>query len=265
MKVHLVLAAVGLTAVLLTTVQLAGETSPAAAPTATSSFSPSPSLETAVASVPEAPPPRVYASSSDLPDGPEFPASGAGTFHVVPGEGPVVGTGPLRTYAVEVENGITVDEQAFSSFVDATLADPRGWTARGQRSVQRVSGAASVRVRLTSQQTARAVCGFEIPVDVSCRDGNLVYLSAARWFRGAAAFLPDLDAYRAYMVNHEVGHAFGQNHRPCEVAGGPAPVMMQQTFSVSNDEIVRITDGVPQGAVIPRDGKVCTPNGWPYP
>ncbi|MCX2949617.1 DUF3152 domain-containing protein [Lentzea sp. NEAU-D7] len=263
MRVHLALGAVALTAILLTTTQLAGETSPAAAPTTQVTSSTVTPVE--VPSSPAPPPPRVYASSSDLPDGPEFPVAGAGTFHVVPGSGPVVGTGPLRTYAVEVENGITVDEQAFAAFVDATLADPRGWTARGARSVQRVSGAASVRVRLTSQQTARNVCGFEIPVDVSCRDGNLVFLSAARWFRGAVAFLPDLDAYRAYVVNHEVGHAFGQGHQPCGVAGGPAPVMMQQTFSVSNDEIVRITNGVPQGAVIPRDGKVCTPNGWPYP
>lgn len=261
MKVHLALAAVGLTALLLTTTQLAGETAPAAAPTTTTTSS-SPPEPVPVSS---APPVRVYASSSDLPDGPEFPVAGAGTFHVVPGNGPVVGTGPLRTYAVEVENGITVDEQAFAAFVDATLTDPRGWTARGARSVQRVSGAASVRIRLTSQQTARSVCGFEIPVDVSCRDGGFVFLSAARWFRGAVAFLPDLTAYRTYMVNHEVGHAFGQGHAPCGVTGGPAPVMMQQTFSVSNDEIVRITQGVPQGAVIPQDGKVCTPNGWPYP
>ncbi|MDX3662874.1 DUF3152 domain-containing protein [Streptomyces sp. ID05-26A] len=262
MKVHLALGAVGLTALLLTTAQLAGETAPAAAPTTVASTTPSsPAPSAPVTSTP----PRVYASSSDLPDGPEFPVAGAGTFHVVPGNGPIVGTGPVRTYAVEVEDGITVDEQAFAAFVDATLADPRGWTARGARSVQRVSGAASVRVRLTSQQTARNVCGFEIPVDVSCRDGNFVFLSAARWIRGAVAFLPDLTSYRTYMVNHEVGHAFGQGHRPCEVAGGPAPVMMQQSFSVANDEIVRITGGVPQGAVIPQDGKVCTPNGWPYP
>lgn len=261
MKVHLVLGAVALTALLLTTTQLAGETSPAAAPTTT------PPVESStVPSAPAAPPPRVYTSSSDLPDGPGFPAAGAGSFHVVQGAGVVVGTGgPVRTYAVEVEDGVTVDEQAFSAFVDATLTDPRGWTARGAFSVRRVSGPASVRIRLASQQTARAVCGFEIPVDVSCRDGNFVVLNAARWFRGAVAFLPDLTSYRRYMVNHEVGHAFGQNHRACEVAGGPAPVMMQQTFSVSNDEIVRITNGVPQGAVIPQDGKVCTPNGWPYP
>lgn len=258
----LVLGAVALTAVLLTASQLAGETSPAAAPT----LAPPPVVTSSVAPPPlppPPPPPRVYASSSDLPDGPAFPVSGAGTFHVVPGSGPVIGSGPLRTYSVEVEDGITVDEQAFATFVDATLADPRGWTGRGARSVQRVPGAASLRIRLASQQTARSVCGYEIPVDVSCRDGNSVFLSAARWFRGAVAYLPDLTSYRQYMVNHETGHAFGQPHRPC--VGGPAPVMMQQTFSVSNDEIVRITQGVPQGAVIPQDGKVCAPNPWPYP
>ncbi|MFD5826653.1 DUF3152 domain-containing protein [Lentzea sp. NPDC060358] len=262
MKVHLVLVSVALTALLLTATELAGETSPAAAPS-----TPAPGVPSVLvpSSAPVAPSSRVYASGSDLPDGPGFPSSGAGTFHVVAGEGPVVGTGPLRTYAVEVEDGITVDEQAFAAFVDATLADPRGWTARGARAVRRVSGPASVRIRLASQQTARAVCGFEIPVDVSCNDGGFVTLNGARWFRGAVAFLPDLTSYRRYMVNHEVGHAFGQGHQPCGVAGGPAPVMMQQTFGVANDEIVRITGGVPQGAFIPRDGKVCTPNGWPFP
>lgn len=261
MKVHVALGALALTALLLTATQPAGETAQATAPPTT----PSSSTPSSSAPPPPPPPPRVYTSSADLPDGPDFPVAGAGTFHVVPGSGPVVGTGPLRTYAVEVEDGITVDEQAFASFVDATLADPRGWTARGARAVQRVSGPASLRIRLTSQQTARSVCGFEIPVDVSCREGGFVFLSAARWFRGAVAFLPDLTSYRQYVINHETGHAFGQGHRACAAAGAPAPVMMQQTFGVSNDEIVRITDGVPQGAVIPRDGKVCVPNPWPHP
>ncbi|MEU7481855.1 DUF3152 domain-containing protein [Lentzea sp. NPDC042327] len=258
-RLYVSLGACAVAAVLLTTTQPVAETSPAAAPTTTTSTTPS--------AAPAAPPvARVYASGSGLPDGPDFPVAGAGTFHVVPAEGHVVGTGgPVHTYAVEVEDGIPVDEQAFAAFVDATLADPRGWTATGARRVQRVSGAAFVRIRLTSQQTARAVCGFEIPVDVSCRDGGLVHLSAARWTRGAVAYLGDLTGYRRYVVNHEVGHAFGQPHRPCATEGGPAPVMMQQTFSVSNDEIVRITGGVPQGAVIPRDGKTCAPNPWPHP
>src|SRR4051812_30373095 len=123
MKAHLVLGSVALTALLLTTTQLAGETSPAAAPTTVPSSGPSSATPSSItsSSSPPPPPPRVYASSSDLPDGPGFPASGTGTFHVVQGAGPIVGTGPLRTYAVEIEDGITVDEQAFASFVDATL------------------------------------------------------------------------------------------------------------------------------------------------
>jgi hypothetical protein len=122
-----------------------------------------------------------------------------------------------------------------------------------------------VHVRLVAQQTARARCGYEIPVDTSCRVGSAVYLNSARWIRGAVAFHGDLANYRRYMVNHEVGHAFGHRHQPCGVDGGPAPVMMQQTLSTSNDEIATITAAVPQGTPIPRDGKTCTPNAWPFP
>ena len=49
-----------------------------------------------------------------------------------------MGTGPLRTYVVEVEEGIPIDPAAFAAAVDATLADPRGWTAPGDVSLQRV-------------------------------------------------------------------------------------------------------------------------------
>jgi hypothetical protein len=41
--------------------------------------------------------------------------------------------------------------------------------------------------------------------------------------------------------------------------------MMQQTFSTSNNEILKITAGYPQGVQIPKDGKVCAANPWPFP
>jgi hypothetical protein len=41
--------------------------------------------------------------------------------------------------------------------------------------------------------------------------------------------------------------------------------MMQQTFSLSNDEILDISGGSAQGAAVAHDGKVCTPNPWPFP
>jgi hypothetical protein len=207
-------------------------------------------------------------SSAELPPGPPVPATGTGSWRVVPGTSPVSGTGPLRTYTAEVEGGVTVPEgdAAFAAAVQATLADPRSWIADGAFSVQRIGGGRpSLRIRLTSQQTARAVCGFSIRTDVSCRDGRFVYLSAARWIRGAVAYGANLTAYRQYMVNHETGHFFGNGHEACPAHGGPAPVMMQQTFSVSNNEILKITAHSPQGVAIPRDGKVCAPNPWPRP
>jgi hypothetical protein len=189
-------------------------------------------------------------------------------WHAVPGTSGVVGTGSVHTYTVEVEDGVETPggDAEFGAAVQATLADPRSWIGGGDVAVRRVdSGQPDLRVRLASRNTARARCGFEIPVDVSCRDGGNVYLGGARWVRGAVAFDGDLASYRQYMVNHEVGHHFGKSHRPCTVHGGPAPVMMQQTFSTSNDDIAKITAGVPQGTTVPRDGKVCAPNPWPFP
>ncbi len=207
------------------------------------------------------------ASSADLPDGPPLPARGAGTWHVVPGSAAAVGGGLVHTFSVEVEDGVRLadGDLSFGRTVERVLDDPRGWTAGGDVALRRVdAGEPDLRIRLTAQDTARRVCGFELPFDTSCRIDGAVYLSAARWTRGAMAF-DDLGAYREYMINHEVGHFLGHPHEPCDAHGSPAPVMMQQTFSTANDELARITRAHPQQADVPADGKVCTPNPWPHP
>ncbi|HWO66797.1 MAG TPA: DUF3152 domain-containing protein, partial [Umezawaea sp.] len=150
-------------------------------------------------------------SSAELPDGPPVPTLGYGTWHVVPGSGEAVGAGVPHTYSVEVEDGVRVadGDAAFGRTVEQALGDPRGWTADGEVALRRVdAGRPDLRIRLTAQETARALCGFELPFDTSCRIDGAVYLSAARWARGATAFA-DLAAYRQYMVNHEVGHFLG--------------------------------------------------------
>lgn len=216
---------------------------------------------TPVAPVPTTTSRRAYASTADLPDGPPVPDSGAGVWRVVPGTSASTGAGPVRTYTVEVEDGLDVDGDAFGQVVQEILSDPRGWVGRGDVGFRRVdTGAPAIRVRLTGPTTARKLCGFEIPVDVSCRLGGVVHLSAARWVRGAVVYDGDLANYRRYVVNHEVGHALGLGHSPCPAQGAPAPVMLQQTFGTSNDVIADLTGG---GA--PRDGKTCTPNPWPFP
>jgi hypothetical protein len=221
----------------------------------------------------EAPPgvgQNVDIPAAELPAGGTFPATGAGTWHVVPGTTAQVGTGRVWTYTVEVEDGITVaeGEQAFATAVDATLGDPRSWVGSGQLAVQRIdSGVPDFRVSLSAQMTSRGECGYAIGYEASCWRSDLgrVLINGARWVRGAGAFDGQLGLYRQYAINHEVGHVFNNGHVPCPVDGGLAPVMMQQSFGTANDYLAQLTEENPQGTQIPRDGKTCTPNAWPYP
>jgi hypothetical protein len=203
-----------------------------------------------------------------LPAGADFVASGAGTWHVVPGTTPTMGSGERRsTYTIEVEDGLQTPEQdqEFAAAVDSTLADPRSWIGGGTFSLTRIdSGDPDFRISLTSQHTVRAPdqCGWDIPLEASCYNGwaGRVLINDARWVRGAMSFNGDISGYRSYAVNHEVGHALGMRHQPCPASGAPAPVMMQQSWSTSDDDL-SILD--PQ--TIPHDGNVCVANPYPFP
>jgi hypothetical protein len=195
--------------------------------------------------------------SAALPPGAKYTTKGDGTFQVLKGTSKVVGSGHLFRYSVEVEKGITgVDVTQFDTLVQQTLADPRSWSGHGV-SLQRVdSGTIDFHVSLTSVMTVRALCGYEIPVETSCyvpagdsSPVNRVVLDVARWVRGSAAYVGDLNAYRVYMINHEDGHAMGHQHAHECLPGGLAPVMMQQTIGLTD----------------PNSGKLCAANPWPYP
>ncbi|WP_223199222.1 DUF3152 domain-containing protein [Solihabitans fulvus] len=210
--------------------------------------------------------------SAELPNGGKIQEQGAGTWHVVPGVSDKVGTGgTLYDYTVEVEDGVDKSLDAdFATMVQETLANPKSWIGGGKISVQRVDTTSSAKpdmhVRLTSQQTTRAKCGFDVPYDASCRIGDNVFINAARWERGAISFQGDMRTYRQYAINHEVGHRFGNNHVACPENGGLANVMMQQTFSVSNNDLAQIIGrNIQGGTQIPADGKVCKVNAWPFP
>ncbi len=175
---------------------------------------------------------------------------GDGRFDVVAGTSAVHGTGPLRRYAVEVEDGTDVDGAAFARTVEQTLDDPRSWIHGRDVSLQRVdSGKIDFRVTLTSSMTVRSVCGYTIHLETSCYNSaqGRAFINDSRWIRGAVGYGHDLSAYRAYVINHEVGHALGHHHMKCGKAGTPAPTMMEQTLGLSSPGV---------GA--------CTPNPWPY-
>jgi hypothetical protein len=167
-------------------------------------------------------------------------------FAIAPGDGPTVGSGPVRRYAVEVEDGIPVGVADFARFVEEVLGDPRGWTAAGDVSLQRVGtdATADFLVRLATPATTDAHCA---PLDtdgkVSCRNGADVMINLVRWLEGAPPSGLELLDYRRYLISHEVGHALGHEHVGCPGPGQLAPVMLQQTLGLEG----------------------CAPNPWPHP
>jgi hypothetical protein len=183
-------------------------------------------------------------SAAPTPTAVEIPANGTGRFAVAAGGSEVVGTGDPVRYTVEVEGGVPFQPARIARVVDATLSDPRGWTALGDYAFQRTESGGSLRVLLATPATTDALCApLRTRGEVSCRNGKLVVINAQRWAHGVEAYGDDVDAYRQYVVNHEVGHALGFGHVGCPGVGEPAPVMLQQTYGL--------------------DG--CRPNPWPDP
>ncbi|MFM9034360.1 MAG: DUF3152 domain-containing protein [Mycobacterium sp.] len=212
-----------------------------------------------------------------VPAGGPYTEVGAKAWHIVPGTTPKVGEGTAKTftYTVEVEDGIDTSsfggDEGFARMVTETLGNPKSWTHNPQFAFQRLDAPDAkpdFRVSLTSPATIREGCGYEIELETSCYNPIYgpdaeprVFINLARWVRGAVPFQGDIGSYRQYLINHEVGHAIGYtSHEPCDRTGALAPIMMQQTFSTSDNDAARFDPG----SVRP-DGKTCRFNPWPYP
>ncbi|MGI9161865.1 MAG: DUF3152 domain-containing protein [Mycobacterium sp.] len=212
-----------------------------------------------------------------LPAGGAFTETGERSWHIVPGTSPKVGEGSAKTftYTVEVENGIDTSsfggDEGFARMVTETLSNPKSWTHDPQFAFRRIDDPTAkpdFRVSLTSPVTVREGCGYEIQIETSCYNPVYgpdaeprVFLNLARWVRGAMPFQGDIGSYRQYLINHEVGHAIGYTtHEPCDKNGALAPIMMQQTFSTSDNDGARFDP-----SSVKPDGKTCRFNPWPYP
>ncbi|MDG4763599.1 DUF3152 domain-containing protein [Solwaraspora sp. WMMD406] len=204
---------------------------------------------TTPAPAPTTPPPPVLRLAGPVP------SAGSGEFDFGATQGPVAGrSGTLRRYRVAVEVGSEADVEEFGTLVERTLSDPRSWIGGDQVRLQRVAGGGNhdFIVYLATAQTAARMCQagwVDIRIDgkpyTSCRAQGKVIINLDRWRLSVDHFVRagvPLDVYRAYVVNHEVGHELGHGHERCPGGGDPAPVMMQQTLFLNG----------------------CVANPWPY-
>lgn len=145
--------------------------------------------------------------------------------------GPPAAAGPadpkVITYTVSTAGRTHADRNEFAAHVAATLAHPEGWSLGGAISFRSVASGADMRILLTEPAVLGAIPGCSSTW--SCRVGPDVYINEDRWMRATPTWTLGRDAYRRYVVNHEVGHFLGFGHQGCPGAGRDAPVMMQQS------------------------------------
>jgi hypothetical protein len=160
----------------------------------------------------------------------EFAHAGSGKLDTVPGDRAAPGKGVRRTFRVQVERGLPIDSAVFAEFVYQVLNDKRSWGAGSAMTFARTGGPSDFRVVLASPQTSAAMCRpMKTAGTLSCRNGDAAILTVYRWVEGTDDYGTNLNGYRQYLVNHEVGHYLGHSHVACPGKGKPAPVMMQQT------------------------------------
>ena len=203
---------------------------------ASASHATSPSASAAPSASPT---PSASALPSPQLDSEGFAHSGAvgnGSWTIapaVPVSRPAAAT--VYRYVLRVEGGTHVDAAAAAPIVERILNDERGWPTAQNTSFQPVADPASAdfTLNIATPPSADALCS---PLDTggmwSCRNGDNVVINSDRWNWGAVTY-PDVDSYRTYVTNHEVGHFLGHEHEFCAGAGLKAPLMAQQSHDLA--------------------------------
>lgn len=179
--------------------------------------------------------------ASSAPSEASIPSRGTGRITVVAvPRAAVASSGRTVRYSVEVEEGLGVDTAAVARTIQSVLLDRRGWqdvdgirfvnvgpaqVARGDQ--------VDIRVSLVSPALTDKLCApLRTYSQVSCWKGDRAVLNLRRWVLGDDSYGRDVERYRVYQVNHEVGHGLGHGHEPCPAVGRRAPIMAQQTLNL---------------------------------
>jgi hypothetical protein len=126
---------------------------------------------------------------------------------------------------------------AFHAIVVPLLQHPLGWAHQGYtfRVVPDLGQAHPnlITITLTPQRVLDELFPTFAAERLSLCDMTTrqIYLNEGRWLGEYSDNKSQLSlpAYRAYMVQHEVGHALGFGHTTCQAPGTKCPIMVQQT------------------------------------
>lgn len=139
---------------------------------------------------------------------------------------------PLIEFSVEVDDALAdqLDRADLVAFVIETLSDERSWIGRGAGFRLVDDGGLFTIIVATPARTDQLCQPLQTNGRFSCARNGWVAINSDRWFGATDSWPADLETYRRYLINHEIGHyILGAGHATCPGAGQPAPVMMQQT------------------------------------
>lgn len=139
----------------------------------------------------------------------------------------------VKKYFMDCKNAEKFNFYRKTSYV---LTSNKGWGRAGIKFLQTndISNADFV-IKLVCLQCIKSHCGKDF-LGLSCTNYSdtpvTCYINLYRWMNGSVHSKLNLEDYRTYVINHEVGHALGLDHDGCSGKGKPASNMMQHTVGI---------------------------------
>ena len=146
-------------------------------------------------------------------------------------------------FSLKIDSTLGLKVDCIGNLITSILNDTRGWVKVTEKEFQLVEDKEKEFefIFASPEKTDELCYPLETNGIYSCRNEDQIIINFFRWINGAIDFGSDLETYRLYLINHEVGHILGWGHVGCPKEGALAPVMMQQRKSTMG----------------------CRPYGWP--
>lgn len=140
-------------------------------------------------------------------------------------------------YNIIIDESLNLRKNLIEEKIESVLDDSHGWKKLGYKFHRSTTNLDFV-ITIVPNKIVKKVCNFD---GLSCatmfRNKNktdIIFLNLKKWQKGSAKSKQNVDLYRTYMINHEVGHILGRGHIKHEDCkpGTKCPIMVQQTLGI---------------------------------